>query len=49
MKRTIFDEEHPMFRDTVRRLVENEIAPYQCRWERERIVHRDVCDRKSVW
>ncbi|WP_420644791.1 acyl-CoA dehydrogenase family protein [Candidatus Leptofilum sp.] len=42
MKRTIFDDEHNMFRDAVRRFVENEIVPYHEQWEHDGIVPRDV-------
>ncbi|MFZ1399599.1 MAG: acyl-CoA dehydrogenase family protein [Candidatus Promineifilaceae bacterium] len=42
MKRTIFDDEHNMFRDAVRRFVQNEIAPYHEQWEHDGIVPRHV-------
>lgn len=42
MKRTIFNEEHLMFRDAVRRFVQNEIAPYHEQWEHDGIVPRDI-------
>jgi len=42
MKRTIFDDEHSMFRDAVRRFVQNEIVPYHEQWEHEGIVPRNV-------
>lgn len=42
MKRTIFNDEHNMFRDAVRRFVQNEIAPHHEQWEHEGIVPRDV-------
>ncbi|WP_420630426.1 acyl-CoA dehydrogenase family protein [Candidatus Leptofilum sp.] len=42
MKRTIFDDEHNMFRDAVRRFVENEIVPYHEQWEHDGIVSREV-------
>ncbi|MCA9897236.1 MAG: acyl-CoA dehydrogenase family protein [Anaerolineales bacterium] len=42
MKRTIFDDEHQMFRDAVRRFVQNEIVPYHEQWEHDGIVPREV-------
>lgn len=42
MKRTIFDDEHTMFRDAVRRFVQNEIVPYHEQWEHDGIVPREV-------
>ncbi|MEZ4590846.1 MAG: acyl-CoA dehydrogenase family protein [Chloroflexota bacterium] len=42
MKRTIFDDEHNMFRDAVRRFVQNEIAPHHEQWEHDGIVPRDI-------
>lgn len=41
MQRTIFEEEHIMFRESVRRFVENEVAPYHKQWEKDGIVPRD--------
>ena len=40
--RTIYSEEHEMFRASVRRFVEKEILPYHDAWERDGIVSRDV-------
>lgn len=42
MKRTLFDQEHLMFRDAVRRFVENEITPYHEQWEKDGIVPREL-------
>ena len=42
MKRTIFDEEHELFRATVRRFVAQEAAPYHKDWERAGIVPREL-------
>ncbi|GJM43125.1 MAG: acyl-CoA dehydrogenase [Ardenticatenaceae bacterium] len=42
MKRTIFDDEHNMFRDAVRRFAEHEIAPYHEQWEHDGIVPREI-------
>ncbi|MCA9970602.1 MAG: acyl-CoA dehydrogenase family protein, partial [Anaerolineales bacterium] len=35
MKRSLYTDEHLMFRDAVRRFVEAEIAPHHDRWELE--------------
>lgn len=42
MKRTLFDDEHLMFREAVRRFVEKEIRPYHDQWEHDGIVPRDL-------
>jgi alkylation response protein AidB-like acyl-CoA dehydrogenase len=42
MERTLFEADHQMFRDAVRRFVEKEIAPHHERWEHEGIVPREV-------
>ncbi|HZU68925.1 MAG TPA: acyl-CoA dehydrogenase family protein [Ktedonobacteraceae bacterium] len=42
MKRTIFTEEHAMFRDTFRHFVEKEMVPYIGQWEKDGIVSREL-------
>lgn len=42
MKRKIFDEEHEMFRDSVRNFMKNEIQPHSDRWHEQGIVDRDA-------
>jgi alkylation response protein AidB-like acyl-CoA dehydrogenase len=42
MQRTIFNEEHDMFRDAFRRFVEKEISPNVAEWERNGIVDRTL-------
>lgn len=42
MKRTIFTEEHQMFRDAFRRFVQKEIVPYHDQWEKDGMVSREV-------
>ncbi|SEP92882.1 acyl-CoA dehydrogenase family protein [Thalassovita taeanensis] len=39
-RRTLFDATHDMFRETVRRFIEDEIAPFHDQWERDGIVPR---------
>jgi acyl-CoA dehydrogenase len=41
-ERRLFREEHDMFRDTVRKFVEREIAPHHQQWERDGVVPRDL-------
>ncbi len=41
-ERTLFREEHEMFRDTVRKFIDKEIAPYHAQWEHDGIVPRDL-------
>ncbi len=42
MDRTLFTDEHRMFRDAVRRFIEKEIAPHHDQWEKDGIVPRDL-------
>ena len=42
MKRTIYDEEHEAFRDTVRGYIETELVPHAEKWEAERLVDRSA-------
>ena len=45
MKRTIFTEEHEMFRDAVRRWVAKEVEPYHEQWEKDGIVDRELWNK----
>lgn len=42
LPRTIFSEEHELYRDQVRKFVEREIVPHHAKWEKELIVPRSV-------
>lgn len=42
IERTIFREEHRIFRETVRRFIEREIVPYHAKWEEDGIVPREL-------
>ncbi|MBD5801535.1 Acyl-CoA dehydrogenase [Azoarcus sp. Aa7] len=42
IKRSLFSEEHEMFRDTVRKFIDREIRPYHAQWEKDGIVSREV-------
>jgi len=42
MNRRIFDEEHEMFRDSVRSFLQNEIQPNSDKWQEQGIVDRDA-------
>jgi acyl-CoA dehydrogenase len=42
IERSLFDEEHEIWRSTVRRFVEEEIEPYHAQWERDGIVPREL-------
>jgi alkylation response protein AidB-like acyl-CoA dehydrogenase len=42
MRRTIFDDDHELFRASVRQFVEKEIAPNVERWERDGVVDREL-------
>lgn len=42
MNRNIFDEEHEMFRDSVRNFMKKEIQPYADKWHEQQIVDREA-------
>lgn len=42
IERTLFREEHRIFRDSVRRFVEREIVPFHAQWERDGAVPREL-------
>ncbi len=42
MKRTVFEEEHEMFRDSVRSFMKNEIGPHSDKWHDQGIVDREA-------
>ena len=42
IERSLFTEEHEIWRATVRRFVEEEIVPYHAQWEEEGIVPREL-------
>jgi len=41
-ERSLFQSEHEMFRTSVRKFIEKEIAPFHAQWEHEGIVPRDL-------
>jgi len=40
--RTLFDDEHELFRESVRSFIEREITPYHADWEHDGVVSRDA-------
>src|SRR5579863_7806714 len=42
MKRTLFEEDHLLFRDSFREFVKREIAPFHAQWEKEGMVPREL-------
>ena len=42
ISRTLFDTEHDIFRESVRRFIEKEITPYHAQWEHDGIVPREL-------
>ena len=46
--RTLFDEDHEAFRDTVRRFMEQEVAPHHARWEEQSHVDRDIWNKAGA-
>ena len=47
-RRTVYNEEHELLRNTVRRFVKSEIAPHFDAWERAGIVDRSVWDKAGA-
>lgn len=45
MERDLFEEEHLLFRETVREFMAREVTPHHDRWEKEGIVPREVWKR----
>src|SRR5207249_6463545 len=45
MKRTIFEDEHRIFRDSVREFVKREIVPFHEQWEEKGMVPRGLWRR----
>jgi len=37
-----FEEEHHLFRQSARKFIEREVAPYQSQWEKDGIVPREL-------
>ncbi|PWR25278.1 acyl-CoA dehydrogenase family protein [Zavarzinia aquatilis] len=42
IERSLFSEEHNMFRETVRRFMEREVVPFHAQWEKDGIVPREL-------
>jgi len=42
IERTLFREEHRIFRESVRRFVERKIVPFHAQWERDGAVPREL-------
>ncbi|MGB7182984.1 MAG: acyl-CoA dehydrogenase family protein [Burkholderiaceae bacterium] len=42
IERSLFNEEHEMFRDSIRRFLDKEVVPHHERWEEQGYVDRDV-------
>lgn len=42
IERSLFSEEHEIFRESVRRFIEREIVPYHAQWEEDGIVPREL-------
>ena len=49
LARSLFTEEHEMFRAQVRRFVEKEVVPHHDQWEKDGIVSRDVWRAAGNW
>jgi len=48
IERTLFTDEHRMFRDAVRRFMENEVVPHHERWEEQGYVDREVWQKAGA-
>jgi len=42
MQRTLFEPEHELFRESYRKFLEQEVAPFHEQWEKDKIVDREV-------
>jgi alkylation response protein AidB-like acyl-CoA dehydrogenase len=42
MERTLFEPEHDLFRESYRKFLEQEVAPFHEQWEKDKIVDREV-------
>jgi acyl-CoA dehydrogenase len=42
IERSLFREEHNLFRESVRRFMEKEVAPYHAQWEKDGVVPREL-------
>ena len=42
LPRTIYQEDHEIFRRSVQRFIDDEIQPYHAQWEKDGIVSREV-------
>jgi alkylation response protein AidB-like acyl-CoA dehydrogenase len=42
IERTLFQEEHEIFRRSVRKFMEREIEPFHAQWEEDGIVPREL-------
>jgi acyl-CoA dehydrogenase len=42
IERTLFDSDHEIFRDSVRRFVDEEISPYHAEWEKQGQISREA-------
>ena len=42
IERTVYEQEHEMFRDSVRKFLEDEVAPHHEQWEKDGQVDRSV-------
>ena len=48
IERTLFSEDHRMFRDAVRRFMEQEVVPHHDRWEEQGFVDREVWQKAGA-
>ena len=42
IKRSVFESEHEMFRDSFRKFLEAEAVPYHAQWEKDGQVSREL-------
>jgi len=46
--RTLFSEEHELYRETVRKFSEKELLPYHSQWEKDGVVSRDAWQKAGA-
>ncbi len=48
IERTLFSEEHAVFRDSVRKFMEKEIAPHREEWEKNGVISREAWEKAGA-
>ncbi len=49
LARTIFGEEHNLYRQAAREFFANEVAPFHEEWEKDGVVPRELWEKAGAW